>query len=301
MDAPYTIERYHNERDWLQARQLGCGSSDAAAVAGLGRDRGMYSTWAGKTSPVVIEPKDDIVLFGHLHEPVIAAEFERRAKLPEIIVTDPGEYTLFRSKAASWNFCTPDRLLQLGPDLYAVLELKTAYFDQAKIWAHRVPLSYIVQMNWQMHVLGVSQGYVAVLMDGYRFAWHPVRRNEKLIQRLIQKVDHFWANHVLPDVAPAPDATAATSRALASLYAVAEPVVADLPEALDEVGAHYDTLSDIAKKCDERKRLIRNFVQAEMKEAEYGQLLDGSGFRWSGSDGKRRFTRVKKVKVPDEN
>ncbi len=299
--APYTIETYDNERDWLTARLTGCGSSEAASVAGLGRDRGLYAVWADKTSPVVIEEKDDIVLFGHLHEPTIAAEFMRRSQWGGT-VEDPGEYTLFRSEEKPWHVCTPDRLLftRFPNSLEAVLELKTAYYDQAKLWQTKVPLPYMAQIQWQMHVLGVDEAYIAVLCNGYQFKWHPVRRHQELIARLVAKVDRFWHDHVEPNVAPAPDATPATSRALARMYAVAEPIVAELPKECDPLGGRYDKLAELSKKIDAEKRGIQNRIKSEMGNAELGALFDGSGFGWSGKNGSRRFTRKKKVRLSDE-
>ncbi len=297
---PYTIETYDNERDWLEARQLGIGSSEAASVSGLGRDRGQYAVWADKTSPVVIEEKDDIVLFGHLHEPTIAAEFFRRAKLKGDVL-DPGEFSLFRRTDFPHHICTPDRLLiALGPGIpYAVLELKTAYYDQAKIWQKRVPLPYMAQIQWQMHVIGVDQAFIAVLCNGYQFRWHPVKRHQRLIDRMVDKVDRFWRDHVEANVAPAPDATEAMSRSLARMYATPEPTIAELSAECDGMGTRYDKLNSLIKKIEAEKLAIKNRVQSEMQCAEYGLLVDGSGFQWSGKNGKRRFTRKKKVSVPD--
>lgn len=295
----YTIEKWTTETEWLTARLQGIGSSDAAAVVGLGRDRGLYSIWAEKTSPLHIDNEfNELAYWGHALEDDIADRFMRDSGL-NVDIHDPGEYTIFRRTDKPWHICTPDRLLRsVTGDV--PLELKTAHYDQAMIWGKEVPWPYIVQSQWQQHVMDADGGYIAVLCNGRDFAWHPVERNDEIIRRLVQKVDRFWENHVETRIAPPVDATSATSTWLGRIYNAPQPDVFELGDDFYGDGKRWDKIAKLAAKLDKAKELLKNRVKAAMGNCELAQLGDGSGFAWSGSNGSRRFTRKQKVRLPDE-
>lgn len=297
---PYTVENWTTETEWLTARLTGIGSSDAAAVVGLGRDRGQYAVWAEKTSPLHQDNQfDELIYWGHALEDDIAERFLRDAGIDRWQLMDPGEYSLYRRTDKPWHICTPDRLIDKGKT-WKPLELKTAHYDQAMIWGKEVPWPYIVQSQWQQHVLGADGGYIAVLCNGRDFAWHPVERNEEIIRRLVKKVDRFWNENVLPKVAPPVDATSATSTWLGRLYAEPQKEIAQLPEDFYRDGKRWDKIARLMGKLDKAKILIKNRVKEAMGNCELADVGDGSGFQWAGTNGSRRFTRKEKLRYPDE-
>lgn len=308
----YTRERYSNEIDWLNQRLTGIGSSDAGALIGFNLNRGRYSVWVNKTTePEKPDHSDDMALWGHLSESACAKMFMMRAKITDLELQDPGEYTIFRRKDNPTHYCTPDRLLmekvrrasttELEMELVprAVVECKNAYYDQARIWQREVPANYIAQINWQMYVMDLGTAYVACWLDCGKFVWHRVRRHQRLIDRMIKAADEFWETNVKGNQPPAADATAATSRALARKYADPTPTLFELPEEFDSFGTAYDELCGEASRIDKEKTEMQNRLKAAMGNNELALLKDGSGFAWKGSNGSRRFSRKKKVRVPD--
>jgi putative phage-type endonuclease len=295
----YEIERYETEADWLRARLTGIGSSDCAAVVGLGRDRGQYAVWAEKTSPLHVDNQfDELIYWGHALEKPIANRFMHDAN-PGAELVDYGDYALCRRIDKPWHICTPDRVLSFVTGDVPV-ELKTAHYEQAMIWGKEVPWNYIVQSQWQQHVLGADGGYIAVLCNGRDFKWHVVERNDEIIRRLVSKVDRFWHNHVVPRVAPSVDATSATSTWLGRIYSEARKDVAELGDDFYGAGKRWDKLQRLESKIERHKELLKNRVKEAMGNCELAQLGDGSGFAWTGTNGSRRFTRKQKVRLPDE-
>ena len=297
----YMIEKYDNERDWGLARLTLCGSSNAAAIVGVDRTRGLYATWAEKTSPLQVREQDELCYWGHALEKPIFQRFleELDGGAFADYAQDPGEYSLFRSTLKSWHGCTPDRLLVTTEGVIPV-ELKTAHYEQARVWAKEVPWSYIVQVHWQMHVLDAQQAYIAVLCNGRDFQYHPIRRNEEIIQRLVKRVDKFWRDHVLTRVAPPVDANQSTREWLASIYSQPKREVAELiDDEFADIGERYDKLSRLSSKIDKAKTLVQNRIKERMGDCELAILGDGSGFSWAGNKS-RRFTRKRKVYL-DEN
>jgi len=298
----YTVEEHKTEHDWLTARLTGIGSSDAAAVVGLGRDRGCYSVWAEKTSPLRKSDQfDELIYWGHALEDAIAERFMRDADTKAKLI-NPGEYTIYRRTDKPWHCCTPDRVLERGLMCSVPLEIKTAHYDQARIWGKEVPWNYVVQCQWQIHVMDADCGYIAVLCNGRDFAWHPVERNEEIIRRLVKKVDQFWNNHVVPKVAPPVDATKSASQWLGHIYDEPHSDVIELGEEFHGIGTRYDKLCKVASKIDKHKLLIQNRIKEAMGNCELGRLHDDSGFQWKSraNSDTRTFTRKKKVSLPDE-
>ena len=297
----YELERYENERDWLEARLACVGSSNAAAIVGVDRMRGQYATWAEKTSPIRQREQDDLCYWGHALEPAIAQRFieELDGGAFADYLQDPGDFTLCRSAEKSWHGCTPDRLLVTTEGVIPV-ELKTAHYDQARVWAKEVPWTYVVQVQWQMHVLGASQAYIAVLCNGRDFQYHPIRRDDEIIRRLVKRVDKFWHDYVLTRTAPPVDANEATREWLATLYDQPKKEIAELID--DEwvgAGERFDKLTRLSSKITKAKTLLTNRIKEKMGNCELAILGDQSGFQWAGEKS-RRFTRKRKVYLEDE-
>ncbi len=189
-DPSYTIEHYDNRADWLRGTHQSIGASSSARIIRVSGYGSPYSEWVRFTEPLVIDEPDEIQRWGLLLEPAILSEFIRQSgvraeQLPAI--------TVHRDPSRSYVHATLDAQADDG----SPVELKTAHFSQAKIWGKEVPLPYMVQVQHQIHVTGAKCGYIAVLKDGYEFAWHKVMRHQTFIDRLLRKLDYFWAEYVV--------------------------------------------------------------------------------------------------------
>lgn len=289
IDANYT--KFDSRRDWLVARRDYTGSSDTAAILGVSNWQSPYSVWWNKTTTEEPENRtDEILEWGHRLETPLAE------KLSETLgkLDDPGDFCLFVSREHPWLACTPDRLLYRNGILEAVIELKTAHFAQGRIWGERVPEAYMVQVQHQMLVLGVKEAHIAVLVDGYQFAYHPVIAHERMQKLIVRKTKDFWHQYVLTGNAPPPDYSDATRQALAARYPHSNPGTVDIDD--DKIGARYDKLCRVASSIDKRKQAIQNQVKDAIGPNEVAVLPDMSGFSWKESkNGRRTFRRIERV------
>jgi putative phage-type endonuclease len=190
------------ERDkWLEWRRQGIGGSDVAAILGLSPWAGPWSVWADKLGLIPSEPENERMRWGHLLEPVIAAEVARRTGL-EVA----GEQMWVTHKEAPHRRSTIDGLL-LEPgyesldDAEAVLEIKTTTMQR---WDNdEVPLHYWVQVQHQLEVTGFQRAVVACLHAGSTLRLYDVEASPEDQARIRDKVDEFWQCYVVPKVQPA--------------------------------------------------------------------------------------------------
>jgi predicted phage-related endonuclease len=234
---------------------------------------------------------DEIARWGLLLEPVILAEFCRQSgvkaeQLPPI--------TVHRDPERNYLHATLDAQADDG----SPVELKTAHFAQAKIWKNEVPLPYMVQVQHQIHVTGAKCGYIAVLKDGYEFAWHRVERHQKFIDRLLKRLDRFWGRYVKGREPPPTDFSRATADALARQYPASNGNCIELPAELESLVAEYDELTAAESAATKRKDEIKNLLKSKIGENQYGTFISGNGFQWAGKDGKRTFRRAKRCPEP---
>lgn len=289
-----TFQSYQNLTDWLVARRASLGSSDVASVLGVSKWQSPFAVWHDKTSESKPETEsDETQEWGHRLEPPIA---KKLAEVLGVELHDPGEYTIYTSEKYPWLSCTPDRLVVgLIPE---VVELKTAHFAAGKTWDTHVPDAYMVQVQTQMLVLGAQQGYIAVLVDGYKFAYHTIVPHLRMQRAIVNRTRDFWENYVLTKTAPPVDYTDSTRQALHDMYPSCDGGFVDIDN--DTLGERYDTLCKRAAVIDKGKSLIQNQVKESMGSAEFARLPDESGFSWKESkNGRRTFRRVERVYCDD--
>jgi predicted phage-related endonuclease len=212
-------------------------------------------------------------------------------------IVNAGDFTIFRSVERPWITCTPDRLIYEGDNLVAELSIKCAYYEAAKEWNKACPLGYQIQAQHTMYVLGVDTVYFAVLLNGCSFKWHLVRRNDKWIEKMLKRLDAFWAA-IQRGEYPNVDASQATAEALARRYPRPNEGIVELPVELTELGEEYDAILKQTRDLEKRKLLIQNTAKEAMGDKPIGVLGDSTGFGWKANGhGTRTFTRLKKVHV----
>ncbi len=182
-----------DQQKWLAERKRGVGASDVHQVLNLepyGCARRLF--YEKVSFPPDYEPEDKLIF--------------RRGKQMEPIILDMlrEEHTDLDIKASADSRQGDVGYHRASPDGFAyerstgsgmVIESKTAG-ERAwrKMVAEGLPDSYIVQLQWSMHVCGVQRGLFAVLWaDAWRFRSWIVERNQPNIDKLVEAVDVFWA------------------------------------------------------------------------------------------------------------
>lgn len=256
-----------SEDEWLELRRKGLGGSDAAAVAGLSPWKSPIELWLEKTGQVELEEPGEAAYWGKVLEDVIAKEFSIRTGLKvrkkNAILQHP-EYP--------WMIANIDRII-VGENVG--LECKTTSAFNAKEWEDdEVPAQYILQVQHYMAVTGANSWWIAVLIGGNRFIYKKIKRDEELIQQLIEIERDFWENHVVANVPPEMDGSLASTELLKRMYPKSKPTEINLPSEAGELIKAFDKVNEELKALEERKTEYENRLKAMLGENEAGRFGD---------------------------
>lgn len=198
---------------WLAARRKGISASEIAAVLGISPWESPFSLYWRKVNGWGFDASPAME-WGNRLEDAIAAKWSDANS--EFEVTAGG---LEESTFQPWMLATPDRILYQGSLMpHAVLELKTAH--SADGWGEPgtadIPVYYRAQVLWQMAVVEVRVGFVAVLIGGSDYREYTVLRDEKDIAVMVEHGRRFMARIAAGDPPPLEDhhATLATVKRL---------------------------------------------------------------------------------------
>lgn len=298
------VRNYSTEKEWLTARLDGIGASEVAGVLGLSRFQGPWSLWRRKVERVVEElgSRSMEAEAGHRHEPAIAKWFadvcDDRTLPKRWRVVDPGDYyTVWRPPL----FCTLDRQIVALSGLrmpVAILELKAAWYKQARRFENALPLEYRAQVQTQMYCTGMRRAYYGVLLNGMDFRWYREDYHPRFMQSILRKVNKLW-QLVQEKVPPPADFSEATSRAIAAHYSEADGSRVDLPEEFVDLHTERERLLATGREADRKKRGIDNRIKAALGNATLGVLPDGeTGYSWKPT--KTGTRTLRKVSVRDD-
>lgn len=230
-----------------------------------------------------------MIEWGHRHEPAIVQKY---AEETGATIIDPGEYTIHRRGVL---FATVDRFQELpGYKGRGVLELKCAWYDAFKEWQHKIPVAYQIQLQQQLYCTGCEYGAIAVLGNGYMFRYFHFTRNEKFINRLVERLTEWWKTHVIGGVEPKTDGHVATTQALGDVYQSDGSTIDIEDHDVIQAAADYDRLGGEIKRLTAERDAAANMVKATLGEAEKGTLPGGDGFSWKpNAKGTRTLRRTK--------
>ena len=186
---------------WLELRRQGIGGSDVAAIIGISKWRTPLDIYNDKTEegePADGQEDDNPSMeWGRRLEPVIR---EKYADATGFWVSKPE--AMFVNTDHPFMIADVDGICEDG----RILECKTA--RSGKDWGEEgtgeIPQYYQTQVQHYMAVLGAPVCDVAVLIGGSDFRIYTVRRDQELIDLLINDEEEFWEKHVVPGIPPAP-------------------------------------------------------------------------------------------------
>ena len=250
--------------DFLAWRKFGIGASDVAALFGMSPWASPYSVWADKLG-LSADEDSEILEYGRRAEPMLKGYFEDRTGLYVL-----GEQTRAVHPEHEHHRATLDGEVYDAPfePALGVVEFKTT---SARPWDGEVPDQYAIQVQWQMHVSGHHHAWVGCLHNR-QFRVYEVERDQRVIDLAVERVDAFWHDHVLAEVAPPADASEATARAIAAAF---PQHIDGASVALDDLRWAFELRADAkeraaAAKADTTK--ADNAIKAALGDAEIGTL-----------------------------
>ena len=257
-----------SREDWLSVRRNGIGSSDASAAVGLNPYKSQLALWMEKTgrddlfAPIDVNDESTPVYWGTLLEPIVAASYVKRTgnrvRKVNAVLQHPDH---------SWMLANLDREVVGVPEVQ-ILECKTAGVQGARLWKDGVPEYVVLQVQHQLAVTGKRAADVAVLIGGQELQIHRIKRDDLLIERLIQLEEVFWG-YVQSDVAPPVDGSDSADQALRRLYPNDVGSTVDFSQDM-EMSAAFSDLVAVRQTLDTQTKLealLKQRIQQRMGDA----------------------------------
>jgi putative phage-type endonuclease len=249
-------------------RRGGVGGSDISAIAGINPWKSALTLYYEKRGELPDTEESEAMYWGKRLESTIAEEAAQRlgleiAEVPYILAHP--EHDCHRAQI--------DRLILDSERGNGVLEVKNmGHWSSQKVRESEgedaIPDHYLLQVQWQLHVTGLSWGVFAALMGGSEFRSYEVQRDDTLIAGLVKLADDFW-RCVQNGTPPAADGSDSTTATLKQVYATPEQgKQITLSGEFDSVIAERAELTRKISELSERKKELDNQIKLAMGDAE---------------------------------
>jgi putative phage-type endonuclease len=269
------VTEYPSREAWLEGRKGHVGGSDVAALFGVNPYKSAYELWAEKSGLIDASVLETEAMFwGKALEPFIASRYREVTGRETTLLG----LRIYRPAACEHLGTTPDaEVVDPERDEPGVLSIKNVTQYKANDWEDEPPVYYQIQLQAELAATGASWGSFGVLIGGNKFHWLDVKRNDRFIELLFERVRDF-KRRVDEQDAPPVDGSERTYDALKKLYAGANGETVSLGESMLEIAAEFEAMkknvASITKQIAERK----NQLLAAMGSASLGLLPDGSGY-----------------------
>lgn len=262
-----------SHQDWLQVRNQGIGSSEAAAAVGLSPYTSPLALWQHKTArlPPLDLSDNEAVFWGTTLEPIVAQVYQertgRKVRRVNAVLQHPEHHFMLAN-------------LDRAVGAEGILEIKTAGQRSAAQWEDTVPEAYQCQVLHQLAVTGKAWADVAVLIAGQEFRIYRIEPDPVRMADLIEREATFW-QHVQNDTPPPVDGTASSARALAAMYPQDRGHSIDWSESA-ELNTAFEALIELKRQRQELQQqedLQQQTIQAAMGDAS-GAVFSNGRISW---------------------
>lgn len=191
------MDSQQGSNSWHDWRKKGIGASDVPILLGLSPWKTPLELFNEKTNQTKPDAKSSgnfATIRGQWLEQEARTQYELLADcdMPPILVVHP-EYPYMRASLDGYNI-----------ELSRVLEIKCpGKEDHKTAMAGKVPEKYYPQVQYQLLVTGAKEAHY-YSFDGEQGCVVEVKPDAEYQAMLIEKVKHFWEDHVLKGVPPAP-------------------------------------------------------------------------------------------------
>lgn len=245
---------------WLEYRRSGIGGSDASTIVGLNPYNSPYSLFCDKMGALPEKEDTESMRQGRDLEQYVAERWmERTGKRVK------RNNTMWCSTQWPWMLADIDREV-IGEN--AGLECKTtSVYNRHDFSAGEVPLTYYVQCQHYMAVMGFDRMYLAVLVLNRGFYDFVIERDDKEIETLAEAEKSFW-EHLKQEEPPALDGSEATQNALKAMYPKEDSSLElTLPHEAEGELAQYMHLQGLIRELQEECDSIKARTMDRMGEA----------------------------------
>lgn len=200
-----------SREDWLALRRRGIGGSDIGVVLGLNPWKSPIALWQEKRGEVAEQEANERMVWGTRAEDMIAdgyaQDYGARVQRVNAVLAHRNE-PLFLANV--------DRLIIDPIKGNGVLEVKNIGEYSGKAWdGDRVPDHYMMQLQWYLHVTGLTWGVFAALVGGQRLIVREVAYDGELMAIAAERALEFWRMVLAGEM---PEPASGDGDALAAIY-----------------------------------------------------------------------------------
>lgn len=278
--------------EWRKNRQKGIGGSDAGIIMGVSNFTNKIGLFIDKTMPIVeFEEETELQYWGHVLEPVIAAEFAKRHGDEFEVIEDTNVY---QHETDTFMLANVDRrLVNKKTGEKGVLEIKTAgEFMKDKWQGNNIPASYWIQVQHYLHVLDLKYAYIAVLIGGHTYKDYIIYRNDDYVQKLVAEEREFWDRYVINrELPPIEDYSDDTTRDITAIFENPEKdaEIRINDEKYSKITEMYLLTNELSKELTAINTACSNRLKYVMGNAEIAVINNCHSVTWKKSKVRRTF------------
>jgi len=242
----------------IQARREGLGGSDVAALFGLSPWKSPLQIYQDKIEPPQPQEMTEWQKLGHVLEknvliPYYQEHYEGDLSFPSTQLHRTHKFMIGHIDGLVKNTTTLVECKNVGG------YKNTDQWGEAE--SDMVPYPYLLQCQHYMEVFNASETHLVALFGGNKIETFVLKRNEKLIKKIIEKEKSFWENHVLKKIPPAPS-TLNDIRLLFPYASALKEAVAtsELLGEIWEYKARIEKLGSAEKEVQKTKIKLQNFM-----------------------------------------
>ncbi|TYS60570.1 hypothetical protein FZD47_20380 [Bacillus infantis] len=202
------------DKYWLNFRKQGIGGSDVSAIFGVDKWKSATDVFLEKTGNLQsIEAMEELPLRLRLKD-FIAKEFAWRSGFNLI-----RRNAILKHPKYPFMIGTIDRLI-LNENAGLMCKSVAEYAKDE--WSNgNVPYRYLLQCQHYMAITNAEKWWIALLIGGNKFKYFSIKRDNDLINKIIEKEKYFWNEYVLKRFPPPFDGSYGTRNTLNRLYPTA--------------------------------------------------------------------------------
>ncbi len=280
-------------QEWLNHRKKGIGGSDASAVAGVNPYKTPMEVFLEKTDQIPSQKEDNEAMrIGRDLEDYVAIRFEEKRS------EDTGE------EVKAWNVNQilqhpeyPFMIANLDRRVVgesALLECKTTVDYKNKWTNDSFPDMYSIQVQHYLAVTGYDKAYLAVLiLNSRQFKYYEIKRDEQIIDMLIDIEKDFWERNVKAGNPPEIDGSRASEQLIKEMYPEAKKgKTKQLEPEIEELIEERNEYKEIEKKYKTLRKETENKIKDKLGDAEVGIVNGEEVVKWKNINS-RRFNKNK--------
>lgn len=280
------------------------GGSDIPAILGLSPYKTPLDVYLEKRGLWEDEAAGEAARWGTIMEPILAREYADRYGVPvlrrengRVILLNAGDFPEAEGEHLLATLTHPVYpwarghldgvgIAESGVPRH-VCEFKTADSRLGHLWGDegtdQVPEPYLVQCQWYMMLAELELSELAVLLGGNRFQRYIIRRDQDLIDLMLEQAAEFW-HRVETRNAPDPEPGERGKQSLAHLYPRGHfgKELDATPDML-EMAAELHAAREAADTIEHAKMTLENNIKSILGDAVRLNLGPRSYISWKNN------------------